>query len=84
MKVQNKDNRTCKGFEGTFDTRKAFIEHCQLVHGMKFKAKGARASLLHRSLKYRTGGQNPPHLPNPATKRKRPNGPDPRTYRRAT
>ena len=22
-----------------FDTRKAFIEHCQVIHGMKFKTK---------------------------------------------
>ena len=37
--IQNKANKTCSVCEVTFDIRKSFIEHCQLVHGMRFKTK---------------------------------------------
>lgn len=37
--IQNKANKTCSVCEVTFEARKAFIEHCQVTHGMKFKTK---------------------------------------------
>merc|ERR1712059_36486 len=35
--IQNVGNKTCSVCKIAFDARKTFIEHCQLIHGMKFK-----------------------------------------------
>ena len=37
--IQNKANKTCRGCQVTFDCRKPLIEHCQSIHGMRFKTR---------------------------------------------
>ena len=37
--IKDKLNTTCIFCDTTFDHRKTFIEHCQLVHGKKFRTK---------------------------------------------
>merc|ERR1719347_983715 len=37
--IQNKLNKFCSVCQENFESRKLFIEHCQVVHGMKFKTK---------------------------------------------
>ena len=37
--IQNRDNMHCRICKVTFDIRKSFIVHCQLVHGRKVKMK---------------------------------------------
>ena len=37
--IQDKANKSCSVCEVTFESRKFFIEHCQLTHGMRFKTK---------------------------------------------
>ena len=47
-----------------FETRKSFIEHCQVVHGMKFKTKSGISI------------PPPPSSPTVGVKRKHDNGND--------
>ena len=37
--IKNRFNTTCSVWKVTFDIRRSFIDHCQLVHGRKFKTK---------------------------------------------
>jgi len=61
--IQNKMNKYCSVCQVDFETRKAFIEHCQVVHGMKFKTKSGISI-------------PPPNSPTVGVKRKHENGND--------
>ena len=41
--IQNNANKTCRGCQVTIDSRKLFIKHCQVVHGMRFKTRRGRS-----------------------------------------
>ena len=55
-------NEIISYFQENFESRKMFIEHCQVVHGMKFKTK--------------SGISIPPPTPTAGVKRKLDNGND--------
>merc|ERR1719474_1782682 len=61
--IQNKMNKNCSVCQVDFETRKSFIEHCQVVHGMKFKTKSGISI-------------PPPNSPTVGVKRKHDNGND--------
>jgi len=62
--IQNKMNKNCSVCQVDFETRKSFIEHCQVVHGMKFKTKSGISI------------PPPPSSPTVGVKRKHDNGND--------
>eukprot|EP00092_Neocalanus_flemingeri_P018664 GFUD01020212.1.p1 GENE.GFUD01020212.1~~GFUD01020212.1.p1 ORF type:complete len:727 (+),score=163.86 GFUD01020212.1:69-2249(+) len=41
--VRNKSLKSCNKCQLNFPTRKQFLEHCQVVHGMKFKLKSGES-----------------------------------------
>lgn len=40
--IQDKHNKRCSSCIITFDSRRSFIEHCTIMHGMKFKTKSGQ------------------------------------------
>ena len=43
LDIRDKSLKTCLKCDENFPTRRKFIEHCQLVHGMKFKLKSGES-----------------------------------------
>jgi len=43
LDVRDKSLKTCVQCDENFPTRRQFIEHCQIVHGMKFKLKSGES-----------------------------------------
>ena len=60
--IRNKNNRECKGCKYTFNTRKAFFEHCMMVHEAKLKKKG------ELGVPPTQGPEEPDGAPEPSTK----------------
>ena len=75
--IQNNANKTCRGCQVTIDSRKLFIKHCQVVHGMRFKTRRGQSIPPPPVPEAQDGG---PELatPSTATKKKRSCGPAPR------
>ena len=40
--IQDKHNKRCSSCIITFDSRRSFIEHCTIMHAMKFKTKSGQ------------------------------------------
>jgi len=58
MDIRDKSLKTCNKCQYNFPTRRLLIEHCQVVHGMKFKLKNGE-SLPPPPVKRKSTSQSP-------------------------
>merc|ERR1719318_2009709 len=56
--IRDKTLKSCVKCEVSFPTRREFIEHCQIVHGMKFKLKSGE-SLPAPPVKRKASSESP-------------------------